>query len=131
MAQGDTFTLTITPDYRFAVDTITIDSDVYVTNGLSEPPKESWRTIVIENVSKDIAIQVTFSECNDDSGVPDKYKHTVTATAGQGGSASPEEQRVVTGGTAEINIEPDDGMAVDTISVNGEIEYVNDGKRGG
>lgn len=51
----------------------------------------------------------------------------VTATAGPGGSVSPEKQNVIQGEDAVIDITPDEQMAVDTITANDET-YVNDGK---
>lgn len=127
MALNSPVTFTITPDEGYAVDTITIDGTAYVNNGISEPPYNSgWVTVTIDDVSENMTVSVTFDVCSDDSGIPDKYKHTVTAMAETGGSVSPKSQLVVDGEDATIDIQPDDGMAVDTISVNGE-SYINDG----
>lgn len=81
---------------------------------------------MLQNVDSNHSITVTFSISSDDSGVSDKYKHTVTAVAGEGGSVSPSTQHVVDGQDAAVNILPDAGMAVDTIT-SGDQEYVNDG----
>lgn len=81
---------------------------------------------MIQNVNSNHSISVTFSESTDDSGVADKYKHKVTATAGSGGSVDPESQLILDGKDADIVITPDKGMAVDTISV-GDTQYINDG----
>lgn len=75
----------------------------------------------------DVHILITFAYCTDDTGVPDKYKLKVTATAGPGGVVSPESQNVISGDDAVINITPDEKMAVDTIIVN-DSTYINDGK---
>lgn len=121
-------TITATPDAGKAVDTITIDESSYINDGVSEPPKDSgWATIVINPVTKAHKISVTFSDCSDNTNIPDKYKHTVNASAGIGGSVSPETQKIVSGHSASIDITPDEGMAVDTIN-DGNNEYVNNGK---
>ena len=127
VALNDSITLTVTPDNGYAVDTINIDGQAFVNNGKSDPPSGStWLSIVIADVTANHTITVTFAACTDDTGVPDKFKHTVTATAGPGGAVVPESQLVVDGRTAEIEIIPDEGMAVDTITA-GETVYVNDG----
>lgn len=84
-------------------------------------------TVVLKNISATHHIEVTFSSTSDDSGIPDKYKHIVSATSGEGGSVDPKSQKVVDGGSAVIDITPDANMAVDEISTNSET-YVNDGK---
>ena len=99
-----------------------------MNNGTSEPPEDSsFRTIVLNDVQSDVNISITFAYCTDDTGIPDKYKFKVTATAGPGGKVSPEKQNVVSGEDAVIDIIPDENMAVDTITTNDE-EYVNDEK---
>lgn len=125
---GGTFTLNITPDSGYAVSTISIDGNQYINNGVSEPPANStWLTVVLTNVDEPHTIVVTFDTTSDDSGVADKYKLTVNASAGTGGQVSPKTQKVVSGSDAAVDITPDAGMAVDTITANDE-EYVNDGK---
>lgn len=125
---GDSITFTITPNPGMAVDTITIDSTSYMNNGKSQPPEDSsWSTVYIKEVTGDMKFSVTFSDDSDDDGIPDKYEHVVTASAGIGGTVSPITQYVVDGGDADISIAPDNGMAVDTITTKDD-EYVNDGK---
>lgn len=75
-----------------------------------------------------MVISVSFATTSDNSGVADKYKHTVFANAGPGGRVFPEFQFVVDDSDATIDIDPDDGMAVDTITVNNTDVYINDGK---
>lgn len=128
VALGGTFTLNITPDSGYAVSTISIDGSQYINNGTSEPPENStWLTVVLTDVTEPHTIVVTFDTTSDGSGIADKYKLTVNASAGTGGQVSPKTQKVVSGSDAAVNITPDTGMAVDTITTN-EKEYVNDGK---
>lgn len=129
MALNDPFTFTVTPNSGYAVDTITINGTQYVNNGSSEPPyASSWVTVTVDSVTENLSISVSFATCTDDTGIPDKYKYTVTANAGSGGKVSPESQLVVDGSDATIDINPDDGMAVDAITVNDVDTYINDGK---
>ena len=128
VALGDTFTLNITPDNGYAVSTISIDGSQYTNNGVSEPPANStWLTVVLTDVNEPHTIIVTFDTTSDSSGIADKYKLTVNASSGTGGQVSPKTQKVVSGSDAAIDITPDAGMAVDTITAN-DVEYVNDGK---
>lgn len=128
VALGGTFTLNITPDSGYAVSTISIDGSQYVNNGTSEPPENStWLTVVLLDVNEPHTIVVTFDTTSDGSGIADKYKLTVNASSGTGGQVSPKTQKVVSGSDAAVDITPDTGMAVDTITTNEE-EYVNDGK---
>ena len=125
---GQSFTLSITPDSGYAVSTISIDGNLYINNGVSEPPANStWLTVVLTDVNEPHTIIVTFDTTSDSSGIADKYKLTVNASAGTGGQVSPKTQKVVSGSDAAIDITPDAGMAVDTITAN-DVEYVNDGK---
>lgn len=125
---GGTFTLNITPDSGYAVSTISIDGSQYINNGVSEPPANStWLTVVLTDVNEPHTIVVTFDITSDGSGIADKYKLTVNASAGTGGQVSPKIQKVVSGSDAAIDITPDAGMAVDTITAN-DVKYVNDGK---
>ena len=127
MALGESFTFTVSPNSGYAVDTIVLDGSSYINTGSSNPPEGStWTSITISNVSSSSSLSISFAVSSDDSGVPDKYKHTVIAIAGEGGSVDPESQLVVDGEDAEISIDPDDGMAVDTIT-DGTNTYVNDG----
>ena len=128
VALGGTFTLNITPDNGYAVSTISIDGSQYINNGTSEPPENStWLTVVLIDVNEPHTIVVTFDTTSDGSGIADKYKLTVNASSGTGGQVSPKTQKVVSGSDAAVDITPDTGMAVDTITTNEE-EYVNDGK---
>lgn len=120
--------MNITPNSGYAVSTISIDGNQYINNGTSQPPENStWLTVVLTDINGPHTIIVTFDTSSDGSGVADKYKLAVNATAGPGGKVSPETQKVVSGQDASVDITPDVGMAVDTITAN-DIEYVNDGK---
>lgn len=129
MAQGKPFKVNISPVIGMAVDVIAIDGVQYVHDGSSEPPENSsWVQLEFSSAPATMTISVTFSECTDDSGIPDKYKAVVTASvSGTGGTVKPASQKVVKGASAKIDIEPNEDMAVDTITVGDEV-YINDGQ---
>lgn len=128
MALNEDYSLSILPDSNFAVDTITIDGTAYVNDGRGLPPENSsWTTVNILDVTSNHTITVSFSATSDTTGVPDKYKLRIQAISSGNGSVSPSEQLVVYGSDAIININPDEGYAVDTID-DGTNIYVNDGK---
>lgn len=129
MAQGKPFKVNISPATGMAVDVITIDGVQYVHDGSSEPPENSsWVRLEFSSAPATMTISVTFSECTDDSGIPDKYKAVVTASvSGTGGTVKPASQKVVKGASAKIDIEPNEDMAVDTITVGDDV-YINDGQ---
>lgn len=129
MAQGKPFKVNITPATGMAVDVITIDGVQYVHDGSSEPPENSsWVRLEFSSAPATMTISVTFSECTDDSGIPDKYKAVVNASvSGTGGTVKPASQKVVKGASAKIDIEPNEDMAVDTITVGDDV-YINDGQ---
>lgn len=105
-----------------------IDGHQYINDGKSDPPENSsWLTVVLQNVESNHSIIISFSQSSDDTGVADKYKHTVTAKSGAGGSVNPASQLVVDGDDGVINIIPDEGMAVDTISTPNQ-DFINNGK---
>lgn len=128
MALNEDYSLSILPDSNFAVDTITIDGTAYVNDGRGLPPENSsWTTVNILDVTSNHIITVSFSTTSDTTGVPDKYKLRIRAISSGNGSVSPSEQLIVYGSDAIININPDEGYAVDTID-DGTNIYVNDGK---
>ena len=94
MALHESFTLTITPDVGYAVDTIRVDSTEYINNNQTIlPDGSSWTTFMLLDVSAEHTIIVSFAADTDGSGIPDKYETiTVTAVAGDGGSVSPEKK---------------------------------------
>lgn len=128
MALNEDYSLSILPDSNSAVDTITIDGTAYVNDGRGLPPENSsWTTVNILDVTSNHTITVSFSATSDTTGVPDKYKLRIQAISSGNGSVSPSEQLIVYGSDAIININPDEGYAVDTID-DGTNIYVNDGK---
>lgn len=90
------------------------------------PEGSTWDKFVVENVTSDVTISVTFAADTNDNGIPDKYENfNVAAVAGEGGSAAPANQIITFGNDATVTITPEPGMAVDTITI-GDTTYIND-----
>lgn len=90
------------------------------------PEGSTWEQFVVSNVTADVEVSVTFAADTNGNDVPDKYENfSVTAVAGEGGSAVPATQTVAFGNDATITITPAQGMAVDTITI-GDTTYIND-----
>lgn len=93
------------------------------------PTGSTWTQIHIDSAQNGMVFEISFAESTDDTGVPDKYKYTVTVTIPtEDGDAVAIPQLVVYGASSTINITPDIGYAVDTITV-GDTQYINDGSK--
>ena len=89
------------------------------------PEGSTWDKFIVDNVTSDVEVQVTFAPDTNDNDIPDKYENfKVSVETSEGGSADPESQVVAFGQSATINITPETGYVVDTITV-GDITYVN------
>ncbi|MBU1670089.1 MAG: hypothetical protein KKF41_13045 [Actinobacteria bacterium] len=106
VAYGGTATIDITPDAGYGIASIT-------DNGQPAPVTDPYR---IKNVSADHDVVVTFSAS----------QFTVDASVSGGhGTVDPETQSVGYDATAAIDIYPDAGYHIATISDNGELEAVS------
>ena len=89
------------------------------------PGGSTWEQFILENVTSNQTVTITFAADTDGSGIPDKYETiTVTAVAGDGGSVSPEKKIITRGEDVTLSITPNSGFAVDTI-VTEDTTYVN------
>lgn len=128
VALGDSFELTILPDESYAVDTIRVNEVAYVNDGRTVLPEGcTWDYFVVPDIQSNTTITVSFAATSGSTSVPDKYKLIVNAISNGNGSVSPSRQLVVYGSDAIINITPDVGFAVDTIT-DGTNTYVNNGQ---
>jgi hypothetical protein len=99
VVEGEAATVNIYPDAGYTIASIT-------DNGVSVAVVNPY---VINNVREDHDVVVTFA-----------HVYTVTASvSGIGGSVSPATQTVMAGGTATINIYPDLGYHIGSITDNG------------
>ena len=94
-------TYTITPDEHYLIDTLTLDGEAI----------EAVDGKVTFVVDADKTLDVTFKLAD----------YTVTATAGEGGTISPEGETVYTALTkVAYTITPDEFYEIDTVTLNGE-----------
>ena len=102
VALGANQLFTFTPDPGFAVDTITVDSQVFAASP----------TFTLSRVSTNRTIAVAFKST----------QHFVTASAGAGGSISPSGQVPVALGADQVfTFTPDPGFAVISVTVDGQL----------
>jgi hypothetical protein len=92
---GKTASFTLTPNADYAIDSVTgcdgsLDGNTYST-GI---------------VTQDCAVSASFN----------LKSYVVAASAGQGGSISPEKQMVIHGETATLTLVPDTGYAIDSVT---------------
>ena len=86
-------------------------------NGQPWPVPAEGSELTIENVTTDLDVVVEFVSA-------DTVMHTVTVTAGEGGTAAPAAQLVQDGGCAVVIVQPADRYEVDTIKA-GERDAVH------
>lgn len=108
VAEGDDETFTITPDENYVIDAVTVDGvAVDLESVISE---DGTGTYTFTNVDGDHTIDVTFRST----------LHTVTATAGEGGTITPSgAQTVHEGDDIAFTVTPDEGYVVADVKVDG------------
>lgn len=110
--EGASATVDFVPDDGFVIASVTMQ----VGEGQPELVTVFGSSFLIAAVTADTVVTVSYTK-----GVtPPVPTHTVTATAGPGGSVSPAEQTVPHAGTATVSITPDDGFALQSVLVDGE-----------
>ena len=70
--KGDNLTISITPNWGYAVDTITVDGVERVNNGRGE--WKVWDEWTFASVNADHDLYVTFARDRNGNGIPDKYE---------------------------------------------------------
>lgn len=101
VVHGQRAVVTVAPDRGWRVLSVT-------ANGADAKGMLVDGSLVLQSVLADTAVQVAFA---------DHYQ--VTATAGEGGSVSPQEQQVAVGGTAEFSVQPWSGYEFDSAVLTG------------
>lgn len=74
LEEGEDQRFRISPDEKYAVHEIFIDGEIYINDGETEAPGESWTEYTFEAVEEDHLIGVTFAEDKDGNGIPDEYE---------------------------------------------------------
>ena len=115
--RGNNQSFSITPDAGYAVADVLVD-------GQSVGAQTSY---TFENVTADHTISVTFRSTGGGTVNPPTTYHTITASAGEGGSISPSGRVTVANhGSRSFSITADEGWTVQNVVVDG----VNVGPRG-
>ena len=109
IAEGEDQSFTITPNEDYAIDTVTVDDEVVdLADVLADDGTGSY---TFKAVDADHTIEVTFRS----------LIHTITVTAGEGGTVTPSDNQTVREGEdVTFTFAPDDGYVVADVKVDGE-----------
>lgn len=129
--EGGEATIEFFPDDGYKVEYVWLDGNI-----LNEP-EEDWITfpsdhlsLKLTNVTNSYTVQVSFTPGTQANG--DKARHTVTATAGMGGSINPAGTfPVYEGTTQQFVLAPSTGYQVSQVKVDGKVVSDNDARLSG
>ena len=112
---GDSITITITPDTGYAVDKVLVNGVEYDVVG---------NYLTLSAITEDTVVDISFVKSNER---PPVVNHTITPIAGEGGRISPADKVTVShGGEAFFYIFPSEGYVIDKVLVDGvEVEVTD------
>lgn len=90
------------------------------------PEGSTWNSFILENVTEDQEIRVTFSPDTNSDGIPDKYQVVTVSSATDGsGTVDPLKKVVALGEDVEFTVTPGEGQALYQIKNGDEILFTN------
>lgn len=90
------------------------------------PGGSTWNRFVIENVTENQEIRVTFAPDANSDGIPDKYQTVVvTALADGSGTVDPSKKEIALGEDLMFTVTPGEGQALYQVKNGDEILYTN------
>lgn len=90
------------------------------------PEGSTWNRFVIQNVTENQEIRVTFAPDANSDGVPDKYQTVVvTASADGSGTVDPSKKEIALGEDLMFTVTPGEGQALYQVKNGDEILYTN------
>ena len=90
------------------------------------PEGSTWNRFVIQNVTENQEIRVTFAPDANSDGVPDKYQTVVvTASADGSGTVDPSKKEIALGEDLTFTVTPGEGQALYQVKNGDEILYTN------
>ena len=90
------------------------------------PAGSTWNRFVIENVTENQEIRVTFAPDANSDGIPDKYQTViVTASANGSGTVDPSKKEIALGEDLTFTVTPGEGQALYQVKNGDEILYTN------
>lgn len=90
------------------------------------PEGSTWNKFIIENVTENKEIKVTFAADINSDGIPDKYQRvTVSAAADGEGSVDPLKNEIALGEDCSFTVTPGAGMALYQVKNGEEVLYTN------
>lgn len=123
---GENVEFTIDAEDGYALDYITVNSDVvYANNDLENTFTDIW---TLEDIQEDSAVVAYFGTDEDQDGMPDEPSYwTIKATSGSGGSIDPKGNVFVSdGGGQRFEFDPDRDYEINHIQVDGDSVRVRD-----
>lgn len=90
------------------------------------PEGSTWDKFIINNVTSDQTVTVTFAPDANDDGIPDKYQTvTVTASSDGSGTVDPLKKEVALGEDVTFTVTPGEGQALYQVKVGDAVKYTN------
>ncbi len=115
---GGTAVINFFPDEGYKVENVWLDE--YLLEPDDEAFSDHGLTLTLQNVNADHKVQVSFTSGEQQGG--DKKRHTVTATAGVGGSITPSGQfPVYEGTTQQFVLAPGTGYQISQVKVDNRL----------
>ena len=90
------------------------------------PEGSTWNRFVIENVTENQEIRVTFAPDANSDGIPDKYQTVVvTASSDGSGTVDPSKKEIALGEDLTFTVTPGEGQALYQVKNGDEVLYTN------
>ena len=90
------------------------------------PAGSTWNRFVIENVTENQEIRVTFAPDANSDGIPDKYQTVVvTASSDGSGTVDPSKKEIALGEDLTFTVTPGEGQALYQVKNGDEVLYTN------
>lgn len=120
---GGTAVINFFPDEGYKVENVWLDD--YLLEKDDEALSDYGLTLTLQNVTADHKVQVSFTPGEQEGG--DKARHTITATAGVGGTITPSGQFLVYDGiTQQFVLAPGTGYQISQVKVDDKVLDPND-----
>lgn len=93
---------------------------------MATPAGSTWNRFVIENVTENQEIRVTFAPDANSDGIPDKYQTVVvTASSDGSGTVDPSKKEIALGEDLTFTVTPGEGQALYQVKNGDEVLYTN------
>lgn len=119
VSEGDDALIIVSPNEGYKIEIVRLDGESFNPSSISPDGKSVL--YVISNVQSSHSVDVIFKQ--EESS--DKTYYTISASAGAGGSISPQGSVSVSSGSSKtFNFTPNSGYEIDTLLVDGKTVYI-------